>query len=746
MGITRRSLLQLMAGASAGVMVTPLPWKLLDDVSIWTQTWFLTPKLTRSETSTAFGACGLCSGGCGLRIRLLGDTPIAVTGEDGHPVSHGGVCPLGMGGPQLRYHPLRIVKPVMRDRDGALSPTTPKQAVARISNTLAACRKNPDAGSLAILDWRPGSAMSGLYDHLIAQAGGGVRIAPPTVGQATDRAVREMVASGPEHVGYDFENARTVLCLGTPLFEAWASLGRMAGINRMWQRTGKSGRPSLIVADPNHTTTAAMADTWLPITPGSEAALALGIGHVLIKENIVKEEMAGAIPDLAGYQRLVSGFDPQKVAALTGLTPGEIRSTALTLKQHAPAIVVGGGSAGAGPLGLEEEIAIFGLNFLLGSYGVPGGVVPFGPMTAEPAQPVEPSEQPEPAQQPEPDRPFSTSKPLAEVADGSVRLLIIDSALPESAMPWRLLKDKLAANGLAVSFNPYLAGANLEADIVLPTAVAGEWEFDLPTAPGGATAAYGLSAKLVDPPPGLVSPPDLLAIIAKTAGFDLKPNLHGLGIEKALGSILAAGRGSVFDPKSARTKPITGFRNATALHKALAKGGTWVDGAKPTIQGEQFFLLGRAPGTADRLAMAGMGRLPRLRGEVTAYPLVLMPFGHCGESGGGAVPQVLTKIYRETGLRSLYLDAHINPETGADQHLTDSCQAELTTPTGTMTVRVIFDRSVMPKVVRVAAGPTPLSLGDVAHGTYPSILDIAEITDGEVWRLTRASLKEVGHV
>ena len=158
MGITRRSLLQLMAGASAGVMVSPLPWKLLDDVSIWTQNWFLTPKLPRGETSYKFAPCNQCSAGCGIRIRTLGTEPISVTGQDNHPLSHGGVCPVSVASPELRFLQLRIAKPVMKNTNGEFIETELKKVLNLMGKQLSACKNKPGSGKAAVLDWRPGSA------------------------------------------------------------------------------------------------------------------------------------------------------------------------------------------------------------------------------------------------------------------------------------------------------------------------------------------------------------------------------------------------------------------------------------------------------------------------------------------------------------------------------------------------------------------------------------------------------------
>lgn len=47
---------------------------------------------------------------------------------------------------------------------------------------------------------------------------------------------------------------------------------------------------NVIDIDPNYTTSASKADRWVPIHPGADGALALGIANVLVNENLVDEE------------------------------------------------------------------------------------------------------------------------------------------------------------------------------------------------------------------------------------------------------------------------------------------------------------------------------------------------------------------------------------------------------------------------------------------------------------------------
>lgn len=64
MGSARRDFLKFSVGAVAGLGLSPVPWKLLDDTSIWTQNWSWTPKLPRGEVSFEPSACTLCPRGC----------------------------------------------------------------------------------------------------------------------------------------------------------------------------------------------------------------------------------------------------------------------------------------------------------------------------------------------------------------------------------------------------------------------------------------------------------------------------------------------------------------------------------------------------------------------------------------------------------------------------------------------------------------------------------------------------------
>ena len=76
MGIDRRSFISLVAGGAAGSLFTPVIWKTLDDISIWTQNWSWTPRLKYGEegkTPAHWVVCEGISAAAALRRALLDD-------------------------------------------------------------------------------------------------------------------------------------------------------------------------------------------------------------------------------------------------------------------------------------------------------------------------------------------------------------------------------------------------------------------------------------------------------------------------------------------------------------------------------------------------------------------------------------------------------------------------------------------------------------------------------------------------
>ncbi|MBL0700074.1 MAG: molybdopterin-dependent oxidoreductase, partial [Desulfosarcina sp.] len=114
MKIDRRSFLSLIIGGAAGTTLSPLPWKMMDDSAIWTQNWPWTPVPEVGEVTHVDSVCALCPGGCGISVRKVGNRVVKIEGNPEFPVNKGGICSLGLAGPQLLYGHTRIKTPLKR--------------------------------------------------------------------------------------------------------------------------------------------------------------------------------------------------------------------------------------------------------------------------------------------------------------------------------------------------------------------------------------------------------------------------------------------------------------------------------------------------------------------------------------------------------------------------------------------------------------------------------------------------------
>jgi anaerobic selenocysteine-containing dehydrogenase len=94
----------------------------------------------------------------------------------------------------------------------------------------------------------------------------------------------------------------------------------------------------LIVIDPYRTRTAAVADWHIAIRPGTDGSLALGLMHVILNEGL--EDRAYIAEMTHGFEQLAERareYTPARVAAWTGMTPGEIEQLAREYATTRPA-------------------------------------------------------------------------------------------------------------------------------------------------------------------------------------------------------------------------------------------------------------------------------------------------------------------------------------------------------------------------------------------------------------------------
>ena len=156
-------------------------------------------------------------------------------------------------------------------------------------------------------------------------------------------------------------------------------------------RRGRPDRAKVVVVDPRQGVTGAKADEWIPIKPGTDAALALGIANVIIASGQFDpdfvhnyaygfEDFVDEANELrTGFKTFVlRNYTPEVVEEITGVPAATISRIAGEFVGNTPSVAILPGKGGLlnGSInGLYAAMAIHMLNALVGSIEAPGGVL-----------------------------------------------------------------------------------------------------------------------------------------------------------------------------------------------------------------------------------------------------------------------------------------------------------------------------------------------------------------------------------
>jgi anaerobic selenocysteine-containing dehydrogenase len=688
MPVTRRDVLWSLGGGLAGAALTPVPWKLLDDVSIHTQRRWVLPAPARGPVTFHPTACTLCPAGCRLRVRCVGAQPVSVVGSAAQPLA-GGFCALGLTLHHLAVHPLRIARPTVRVA-GRHEPVPLSRAIGQIAE--AVTRAGAAGQRTLVLDRRPGRVVSSAWRQLVAALPGGAYATRAGEGRTFD--VLQAALTRPALLGLDLERTRTLVSVGAPVLEGWGRPARM-----------RAARPGLNVVqvDTWRSPSAALADEWVAIEPGGEGPLALALAHTVARER------GASVPE--DLRRTLEAFSPRDATPRTGLAPDRVEALGRRLVRQSPAVAIGGGDPGAGPLSLDAERAIALLNVALGAPGCEGGFV---------------------ARRPVPDAAetsLAATVDLADVPPGSVGVLLLDAADDGRALPWATLRSVLAPGATVVSLCPFEGAITREADIVVPAPTPLEaWDEVLPTADARA-ACYALSAPVLEPPAEVT---DGIAVVQSLAGalrVDVGQATHEERLRERVAAIHATGRGRLVPP-SEGVGDAEASRSARDLWEGLAGGGCWMDDALPP----STLVVALTPPEASTLE--------RWRRRDAAGGLSLVTFASRGTVGTTPLSPLLTKLYQESDLRAGATVAATSEETARRLGLVAGRTVRVVTTAGAVGASLRIDPTLPPDRIALAAGPDPSVLHPGVRIRAAGALPVVVASPDGTWRETRVRLQE----
>ncbi|MEP7153641.1 MAG: molybdopterin dinucleotide binding domain-containing protein, partial [Nitrospira sp.] len=363
MDVKRRTFMKALGLTAAGTILPGceaevrhlVPYLLPDDEIV--------PGIANWYAST----CGECQAGCGIIVRVMEGRAKKIEGNPDHPLNQGKLCAQGQAALQRLYNPDRIRGPLHRTpvgSKGAFTATSWDEGINRLAEKL----RGVD-GQVIMISRPLSGTLAELLSTFVRSVGGRLFFYDPdselSLRAATQRAFG---VRGIPH--YDMARADYVLSFGAPLLEQWLSPVAF-GIAFGHMRQGRPTRRGRFVQiEPRLSLTGANADRWVPIRPGTEGLLVLGIGQLLLtkgRTNLPKKEQAA-------FERFYGSMRLEEVATRTDIPLDQIKDMARTFAEAEHPLAIGGGPACAHTNAFSTHLAINGLNALAGNINSEGGV------------------------------------------------------------------------------------------------------------------------------------------------------------------------------------------------------------------------------------------------------------------------------------------------------------------------------------------------------------------------------------
>lgn len=405
------------------------------------------PEYTYNGLSTYYATtCCECSAACGLIVRTMQGRAIKVEGNPSNPVNLGKTCSRGQTSLQGLYNPDRVENPTKQGRASKLAKDHLDwdAAIKVVSDALA----NTSASDVAFLMGTSSDHLFDLVSDLTTAIGAP---APVRFGALSMFEARATLSKAAEDLFgqaampfFDLANADVVLSFGANFLETWLSpVAYTRGFAKM-RRGNPARRGKLIQFEARMSQTAAKADEWIPLIPGTESLVALAIGR------LVAEAKGGSA---AGA---FAAIDPKAVATQADIKLETLQRIAKMVAEAANPLAIPGGAALGHSNGLAAAETILALNALTDNFGKPGGVFisPLSPSQDAYHRPASPQEM---------------SDLIAKMKSGSIKVLFIHGVNPIFELPASLkFAEALKSVPQVISFATFPDETALASDYIFP--------------------------------------------------------------------------------------------------------------------------------------------------------------------------------------------------------------------------------------------------------------------------------------
>jgi anaerobic selenocysteine-containing dehydrogenase len=291
------------------------------------------------QTGIVRGACPHdCPDTCAMLVHVTDGRAVRVQGDPQHPVTQGFLCTKVNRYVERTYHADRLTTPLRRvgkKGEGKFEPASWDEALDDIAARLRGVveQHGPQAilpysyaGTMGLVQ---GSSMDRRFFHQLGASLLARTICATAGTEAWKHTYGDRMGPTPEEV----EHARLILLWGT---------NTLTSNPHLWPaiRRAREAGARVIAIDPIRTRTAAQCDLHLPIRPGTDAALALGMMHLILRDGL--EDRDYLRRHTVGWEMLperAREWTPERTAAVTGLDAHAVEALAHDYATVRPAFI-----------------------------------------------------------------------------------------------------------------------------------------------------------------------------------------------------------------------------------------------------------------------------------------------------------------------------------------------------------------------------------------------------------------------
>jgi assimilatory nitrate reductase catalytic subunit len=297
------------------------------------------------------------------------DAP-SIEGDRGFAVTRGELCVKGWSAGALLAHEERLTTPLVRDARGELAPATWDEALGRIASAIRDVQARSGRDAVGVFG---SGALTNEKAYLLGKF---ARVALRTsnvdyngrwcMSSASAAATRAFgIDRGLPFPLSDVAQTDVLMLVGGNPAETMPPLLRV--LDEVRARDG-----ALVVVDPRDSATAARATLHLRLTPGTDAALANGILHVLVREGLVDDDYVRDRTEAFAEARAVAtSYWPERVEKITGVPEAQIVQAARLLGRAPRAMILSGRGAEQQARGVANVLSFVNVALAIGAPGRP---------------------------------------------------------------------------------------------------------------------------------------------------------------------------------------------------------------------------------------------------------------------------------------------------------------------------------------------------------------------------------------